>query len=272
MEGCLLEEFGDGMQVHTVPVHTDNYSYLIVHAPTKEAMAVDPAEAEKVLAYAQKIGVSVKKVLTTHKHWDHAGGNAKMLELIPDLEIVGGKLEQVTACNRFVEDGEELAFHSIKVKALLAPCHTSGHVLFLVSAAKGEGGEEVPPALFSGDTLFIGGCGRFFEGNAELMMHVVDGVLSRLPDDTRIFCGHEYTKKNLQFAVMVEGEGSEAAKKLKWAEEKLEQNQPTVPSLLKEERTFNVFLRIRESSVQRACGTSTAVETMGKLRQLKDNF
>jgi len=187
------------MRIVPVPVLEDNYSYLIIDDKTKHAIAVDPAQPEKVIAAAEKEGVEIKTVATTHHHWDHAGGNTEMKNKIPHLEILGG--DDRIDLTRKVGHGDEYKLDDLHVRVYFTPCHTSGHVLYLVNSI---GAPQTTSALFTGDTLFIGGCGRFFEGSAEQMDYALNTVVASLPHDTLIYCGHEYTVKNLEFALSLE--------------------------------------------------------------------
>jgi len=134
-----------------------------------------------------------------------------------------------------------------------------------------ESGE--PGVVFTGDTLFIAGCGRFFEGSATDMYRALVEVLGTLPPSTRVYCGHEYTVKNLKFAATVEPNNNAVAEKLAWAKAQTGKGQPTVPSTIAEEFTFNPFMRVRESSVQAHAGKAgDAIATMAAIRSMKDVF
>ena len=138
----------------------------------------------QVLKAAKEEGVSISKVLTTHKHNDHAGGNSAIAKSIPGLEIVGGEKDRVQGCTSTVKDGDEFSIGSIEVKCLHTPGHTVGHICYYVT----EGEQK---AVFTGDTLFVGGAGRFFEGTPEEMQHSLAEKLGKLPPETLVYCGHE---------------------------------------------------------------------------------
>ncbi|XP_016394560.1 hydroxyacylglutathione hydrolase, mitochondrial [Sinocyclocheilus rhinocerous] len=157
---------------------------------------------------------------------------------------------------------------SLNVKCLFTPCHTSGHICYFVTK---ENSTE-PPAVFTGDTLFVAGCGKFFEGTADEMYKALIEVLGRLPPETRVYCGHEYTINNLKFARHVEPNNEVIQKKLAWAKEKYDNGEPTIPSTLADEFTFNPFMRVREKSVQEHAGTSDPIEAMRNIRKEKDRF
>ncbi|CAM9512887.1 unnamed protein product [Choristocarpus tenellus] len=256
-----------------VPVLNDNYAYLLVDRESRMAACIDPAEPEKVIKAAKDHNVTISALLCTHKHWDHSGGNEAMKKMIPNLEVVSSAYEDdVPAMTLALKDQECFTLGSLSVKALHTPCHTRGHIIFFVSDTKMGCKDGGAPVLFSGDTLFIGGCGRFFEGDASQMAHALQDVVGSLPGETRVFCGHEYTVSNLQFAASVEPENADVAKKLAWSREILRTGGFTVPSTLDEELLHNPFMRITVPSVQVATGAKDGVEVMARLRTMKNDF
>nr|BAG61813.1 unnamed protein product [Homo sapiens] len=252
------------MKVEVLPALTDNYMYLVIDDETKEAAIVDPVQPQKVVDAARKHGVKLTTVLTTHHHWDHAGGNEK---LVSGLKVYGGD-DRIGALTHKITHLSTLQVGSLNVKCLATPCHTSGHICYFVSK---PGGSE-PPAVFTGDTLFVAGCGKFYEGTADEMCKALLEVLGRLPPDTRVYCGHEYTINNLKFARHVEPGNAAIREKLAWAKEKYSIGEPTVPSTLAEEFTYNPFMRVREKTVQQHAGETDPVTTMRAVRREKDQF
>ncbi|CAM9332322.1 unnamed protein product [Ectocarpus sp. 4 AP-2014] len=264
-------------EVIPVPILSDNYAYLLIDPVTKKAACVDPAEPEKVIAAAQARGVEISTLLCTHKHWDHSGGNEAMKKMIPDLEVVSSAYEDgVPAMTLALNDREEYALGSLTVRALHTPCHTRGHVVFFVTSPAAEAEEEgdgaAAPLVFSGDTLFVGGCGRFFEGDASQMSNALQGVAASLPGATRVFCGHEYTVSNLQFAKSVEPENSAVLDKLDWSRMVLAKGGYTVPSTISQELKHNPFMRVDETAVREATGSGDGVTAMKRLREMKNKF
>ncbi|XP_048645341.1 hydroxyacylglutathione hydrolase, mitochondrial isoform X1 [Marmota marmota marmota] len=255
------------MKVELLPALTDNYMYLIIDKDTREAAIVDPVQPQKVVETMRKYGVKLTTVLTTHHHWDHAGGNEKLVKLEPGLKVYGGD-DRIGALTHKVTHLFTLQVGSLHVKCLSTPCHTSGHICYLVSK---PGGPD-PPAVFTGDTLFVAGCGKFYEGTAEEMYRALLEVLGRLPPDTKVYCGHEYTISNLKFARHVEPSNTAVLEKLAWAKEKYATGEPTVPSTIAEEFTYNPFMRVREKTVQQHAGQTDPVATMRYIRREKDQF
>jgi len=261
------------MKITLVPVNDDNYAYLIIDEKTNICAVVDVGEAKKVQEAIKTINSNLKVecVLTTHHHWDHAGGNNDMKQLYPDLKIYGGD-ERVEGINKIVKNGDVIKIgDNLQVLVHFTPCHTKGHVLYeLVDLS-----EKQARAIFTGDTLFIGGCGRFFEGTPDQMNYALNKVIKSLPNDTLVYCGHEYTEKNLKFALTVEPENKDLLNKYEWAKKQRDQKLPTVPSTVAEEFTYNPFMRVDEPTVRTGLGlplTSDSDFVMGELRKTKDNW
>jgi len=187
-----------------------------------------------------------------------------VLNMIPGIDVYGGD-ERVDSITKTVRGGETLKIGSLEVKVHFTPCHTKGHVVYEVSDAEG------PSAIFTGDTLFIGGCGRFFEGNAEEMYNNLI-QLGKLPPQTLVYCGHEYTVKNLEFARTLEPNNEDVKKKLTWAKNQRANNLSTLPSTLAEELLYNPFMRVTEKSLSEATGLSDPIAIMKEIRGRKDIF
>eukprot|EP00884_Botryococcus_braunii_P012145 jgi/Botrbrau1/20931/Bobra.0135s0061.3 len=183
------------MRVIPVPVLQDNYAYLVADK-YKTGFVVDPVQPQAVINKAKAEGITLTHCLTTHHHWDHAGGNVELSSLLPSINIIGGKNDGVAACNTTVGHGDTIKVGNITVQCLETPYHTLGHVCYLCHE---DGNTEA--AVFTGDSLFIGGCGRCFAGTYEQMYHSLMEVLAKLPPDTKVYCGHEYTVANLEFCL-----------------------------------------------------------------------
>jgi hydroxyacylglutathione hydrolase len=258
------------MRVEIVPVLEDNYAYLLINEETKEAAVVDPSESAPVIAAIERHGVKLTAVLNTHHHFDHVGGNKDLAEKYSGIEILGFEpdRERIPGITRGLREGEDFEVAGMKGRVLFVPCHTTGHVAFLFGNA-----------LFSGDTLFAAGCGRFFEGTAQNMYRALYEVIGALPGETLLYCGHEYTQKNLQFAQMLEPKNAAVSKKLEEVTRLRAKKEPSIPTTLAEERSYNPFLRataaeligsIREKKPQIDVGDP--VQVLGAVRELKDHF
>ena len=262
------------MEVHILEALDDNYMYLIVDAASREAAVVDPAEAEKAVAAASRHNAKLTTVLCTHHHWDHAGGNDAMKALVPGIDVVGGERDAIQGKTRDVRDDETLRIGALTVRCILTPCHTAGHISYMVTAP------GATPAVFTGDVLFVCGCGRFFEGGPA-DMHRSLSKLGALPPETLVYVGHEYTLKNLSFAAAVEPQNRSLQERIAWARKRREAGEFTVPSTIGSELACNPFMRVCQPCVQEYCGTMNTggtgggevpVETMRILRGKKDNF
>ncbi|KAI0024336.1 beta-lactamase-like protein [Xylariomycetidae sp. FL0641] len=260
--------FTNAMHIQSIPMWTgssDNYSYLVVDDKSKDAVIIDPANPEEVAPVVKKAiqdgKINLKAIVNTHHHWDHAGGNKKMLSELgtPSLTIIGGK--DCDAVTKTPANGESWSIGDIAVKGLYTPCHTQDSICWFMQ----DGQEKV---VFTGDTLFHGGCGRFFEGNAEEMHTALNKTLSSLPDDTKVYPGHEYTKANVKFGISVLQ--NEAIQKLQsFAQNNKEtQGQFTIG----DEKQHNVFMRVEDPAIQKATGETEPVAVMAKLREMKNNF
>jgi len=271
---CRLEDyhskptrvFATNMKVEIIPALGDNYMYLLIDEYTNHAAIVDPVEPAKVIDCIKKENVKLTTVLTTHHHWDHAGGNEELCSKVAGLSVYGGDT-RIGALTDQVSHGDCLQVGKINIKCLFTPCHTSGHICYFI-----EGSESLPPSVFTGDTLFVAGCGRFFEGTAEQMYHALVEVLGRLPPTTTVYCGHEYTVNNLKYALHVEPENRDILEKFEWAKNRRENKLPTIPSTIEEESKCNPFMRVSEESVQLHTKTTDPVATMAALRKEKDVF
>lgn len=256
------------MKIAHIPCLEDNYAYLIIDESTKEAAAVDPVEPEKIIGAARELGANLKMVLTTHHHWDHAGGNEKMKELVPGIKIYGGLIDNVKGCTHKLENGDRLTLGAdTQILSLHTPCHTKGHISYFVT-----GKEEEDPAVFTGDTLFVAGCGKFFEGTAQQMYDSLCVTLASLPTPARVFCGHEYTEKNLRFALTIEPDNENISQKLFWAKKQRQANLPTIPSTIGEELETNPFMRVDLPEIQAKVGCHDPVEALKEIRRRKDTW
>lgn len=268
------------MKVYPIPLLSDNYSYLIHGADANEAMLVDPSEGKPLIDYLSKnfSKISITHILLTHKHWDHTGGAQELMTYLNEqqkeqgtskkIEIYAGALENLNYVTIPIKETTVFQItKDIKMTVYLAPCHTRGHVLYSLEGINEKG--DIDRALFTGDTLFLGGCGRFFEGTAKEMLENFD-LIASLPKDTNIFCGHEYTVSNLEWALGVEWENEAIEKKLKWAVEVRSQGGFTVPGSVGEEMEMNVFMRCRNSKIMEKFQSNDPVEVMQKMRNLKD--
>jgi hydroxyacylglutathione hydrolase len=249
------------MRVVTVPCLSDNYAYLVV-GEGKRAFVVDPSEAAPVEAALAREELELVAIVCTHHHWDHVGGNEALAQRfrVPiwahesDRERVPGQTNDVREDRAF-----EIA--GLSIAALHVPGHTLGAVAYHVGGA-----------VFTGDTMFVAGCGRLFEGTPEQMHVSLSEKIAKLPADTAVYCGHEYTVANLSFAVHVEPDNAAARAHLDAARATRARGEPTVPSTIGEELAINPFLRVGEPGVRARFPGATPAEVLAGVRKAKDGF
>ena len=259
------------MDVVPIPLLSDNYGYLLIDPSSRRAAVVDASEAGPVLAEVKRRGLRLEAVLSTHHHFDHVGGNQEIAGAVPGIRVVGSRVDvdRVPALTECVDDGQDFDVLGFPARAIFIPAHTSGAVAYYFAS---DG-----PSVFSGDTLFAAGCGRLFEGPAAQMMESL-GKLATLPDDTKVFCGHEYTEKNLRFAHELEPGNADIAAKLERVRAERAAGRPTVPSTIGEEKRTNPFLRwnsdeLRATLRRRFPDLPTdPVSIFAKTRELKDHY
>ena len=270
------------VRITPVPLFSDNYAYVIADSVHRTCLLVDPAVAGPCLAAAAASGCELVGVLTTHHHADHSGGNADVAAAAPGVAVLGGASEEgrIPAATRLVGHGEALALGGMALTALHTPCHTRGHVCYLLPGeGGGEGAGGEPPSVFTGDTLFGGGCGRFFVGGAAQMAASL-AQLAALPPDTRVYFGHEYTVANLQFAAAAEPDNAAVAARLEAARACRARGEPPTPSTIRLELETNVFMRCAHRSVwaglfpelPEGAPPPEPVEVLARLREAKNNF
>ena len=258
------------MAIITVPQLSDNYAYLVVDDASKDSAIVDCAEADSVIAAAKSHGVKLVAVLTTHWHGDHSGGNADIAAKIPGIRIFGASAEggKIPALTNPVGDGDRLRIGGLEGRVIGIPAHTNGHVAYYFPALG---------AVFTGDTMFVAGCGRVFEGKAATMVNSL-AKLAALPDATQVYCGHEYTEKNLRFALTLEPGNAALKAKHEWSIKARAGGKFTVPSTIGDEKKTNPFLRTDSAELKAnikrhdASVRDDPIAIFAKARELKDHF
>lgn len=266
------------MHVERVPTLGDNYTYIILCRDTNEAAVVDAPEAGPVIAAVDKLGCNVTKILSTHHHPDHSAANSELAARY-GAPVFGHVSDQqrLTGFTNGLEEGDRIRVGNLEAEILFIPAHTKGHIAYVFSGA-----------VFSGDTLFAGGCGRLFEGNPQMMHTALNEKLARLPDDTLVYPGHEYTEGNLRFALSVEPNNPDLAKKFGWVQERRGKraadwhdataDEMTIPSTIGEERLTNPFMRARSEELRASVRAQypdigeDPVQILGCVREMKDRF
>ena len=239
------------MKIQIIPCLQDNYSYLVINEKNNTACVIDPSEADPIIEYLENNKIKLKFILNTHHHYDHVGGNKKLKEKY-GASVVGYREDKkrIPEIDILLDDQETWIHENFEAKIIYIPGHTLGHICFYFYK------EE---SIFTGDTLFSLGCGRIFEGTYSQMFDSLM-KLKKLPENTKVYCGHEYTKKNSDFCLAHDANNNNLKSKIYRIDEKLKSGLPTIPSTIKDELECNIFLR------------SNNIETFSKLRDLKDNF
>jgi hydroxyacylglutathione hydrolase len=253
------------LNINIVPCLQDNYSFVIHNTETGTVGVVDPSEFEPINNFIKIKFKKIDYILNTHHHFDHTGGNLNLQKKY-GAKIVGFKKDErrIPGINIKLSDNENFKLGNIDFEIFFIPGHTSGHICFYSKSEK---------VIFTGDTLFSLGCGKVFEGTHLEMLRSLN-FIKKLPVDTKIFCGHEYTKKNLDFCIKYEINNSKLAERKEWIISRLDQKLPTIPTTLKEELNTNIFLRCDNLEVKKSLDMedSTELEVFKKLRDLKDIF
>ena len=253
-----------------LPAFKDNYLWLLVQS--SNAVAVDPGDADVVRSALQEKKLSLQAILLTHHHADHTGG-AEILQREYGCPVFGPALEPIPATTHLVNEGKAVEVLGQSFQVLDVPGHTRGHIAYWCKSAQ---------ALFCGDTLFAAGCGRLFEGTPQDMWQSLQKIAA-LPDETRIYCAHEYTAANLRFAHAVEPANLDIQRRQAQVHEQRARGEPSIPSTLAQERLTNPFLRAALPTVQAAVALQTAqldslkllpepLQTFARLRAWKDHF
>lgn len=255
------------IEIIRIPAFKDNYIWLLVNRNTQCAAVVDPGEAGSVLHYLREQSLKLSAILITHHHRDHCGGVSELLEHFP-TPVYGPKREVIPNCSVPLQEGDTIDLHTVGIsfRILDIPGHTLGHIAYV-----GDG------QLFCGDTLFTGGCGRLFEGTPEQMLNSLN-KLKKLPPDTKVYCGHEYTLANLQFAINVEPDNLDLTQRLQNVAEHRKRLEATVPSTIEVELKTNPFLRTQIPPIIKAAEGFAKQKLLKEsdiflaIRTLKDNF
>ncbi|HEY9748130.1 MAG TPA: hydroxyacylglutathione hydrolase [Allocoleopsis sp.] len=257
------------MQIYRLPALSDNYIFVL-HVPEQAiAAVVDPAEARPVLQCLAQLNAELIAIFNTHHHGDHVGGNTELLRRFPQLTVYGGEGDRgrIPGQQKFLQAGDRVALGDREAEVLFVPGHTRAHIAYYFPPTHSKETGE----LFCGDTLFAGGCGRLFEGTPAQMVQSLS-QLRALPESTRVWCAHEYTLKNLQFALSVESSNLDLQSRLAEVQAMRQRSEATIPSNIGLEKRTNPFLRWDVPTVQQAVQTVDAVQTLARLRQLKDHF
>jgi len=248
------------LEINTILIKPDNYTYVL-HNGT-EAVVIDPPESRDVLAHLQERRLTLRMIFATHHHSDHTGGIMPLKKSSHCSVIAADK--RVKGVDKVLTDNESIEFNDTDIRVIHVPGHTKGQAAFYMHDQK---------VLFSGDTLFAAGCGRIFEGGPEQLYNSLQKLAS-YPDDTMVYCGHEYTLENLEFAVRFEPDNKDVTNRLQAVRELYQQGKGTIPTTIALEKKTNPFLRVHEKSIRNALGMldRSPIAIFTELRRQKDRF
>ena len=239
------------LDIVRIPALSDNYIWLVHEPASSETLVVDPGVAEPVLAEADRRGWTITQIWNTHWHPDHTGGNAA-IKAATGCAITGPAAEaaRIPTLDRTVVEGDSMRLGDIEATVIEIPAHTAGHIAFHLPSEK---------AAFVGDTLFAMGCGRLFEGSAEDMYRAMR-KLEALPDETQVYCGHEYTQPNGRYALVAEPDNEAIAARMREVDALRAKGEATIPTTIGIEKTTNPFMR------------AGSAEELAERRAAKDAF
>jgi hydroxyacylglutathione hydrolase len=249
------------VQIEVVPCLSDNYAYLIKSGD--QCAVVDPSEAAPVRAALAKMGWTLTHILNTHHHLDHTGGNLALKQETGAKVVGPGKdADRIPGIDIGVDEASGWTFDGRKVQVLEVPAHTKGAITFVIDGN-----------AFTGDTLFVMGCGRLFEGDPQMMWTSLSKLMT-LPDDTKVWCGHEYTQSNGRFALTLEPGNADLTARMDGVNAARAKGLATVPSTMGVEKKTNPFLRPDSAEIRKSLGMETAsnVAVFGEIRARKDSF
>ncbi|XP_027340289.1 probable hydroxyacylglutathione hydrolase 2, chloroplastic isoform X2 [Abrus precatorius] len=263
---CSVVNMSSSLQIEVVPCLKDNYAYLLHDVGTGTVGVVDPSEAVPVIDALSRKNRNLTYILNTHHHHDHTGGNVE-LKTKYGAKVIGSGADKarIPGIDIYLNDGDKWMFAGHEVRVMDTPGHTQGHISFYFP---GSG------AIFTGDTLFSLSCGKLFEGSPQQMLSSLKKIMS-LPDDTYIYCGHEYTLSNTKFALSIEPENKELQSYAAHVAYLRSKGLPTIPTTLKMEKDCNPFLRTSSPQIRHSlniAATADDAEALGVIRRAKDNF
>lgn len=254
------------VRVDPIPAFGDNYIWCLHNKA--HAWLVDPGEAPPVLNYLQSEALILEGILITHHHPDHIGGVKKLLEQYPDISVIGPVSTRIPNLTQEVTEGEKVTLSKLDcvLSVLEVPAHTKEHIAYYGA-----------PGLFCGDTLFSAGCGRLFEGTPEQMHHNLRRF-AELPDQTQVFCAHEYTQSNNQFALAILQDDTDFKEHQHHVAMMRNAGKPTIPTTIGQEKRVNPFMRVHEQKVADAVAKHTQtplkdeIDVFAAMRHWKDTF
>ena len=250
------------LQVHQFPCLADNYGFLLHDPESGETAAIDTPDGAEYLRQADAKGWRITQVWNTHWHPDHAGGNKAIVGATGAKVVAPQEVERLTSIDRVVGNGDKVELGRWHARVIDVSGHTNGHIAYHIPEAD---------LAFVGDSVFALGCGRMFEGKPDQFWHSLERI-RQMPENTLLYCAHEYTASNAKFALHADPDNTELQLYAARVEEKRANGEPTVPTVLSRELITNPFLRADSAELRDRWGGSTPAETFAALRAAKDNF
>lgn len=256
-------------RIHPIPAFSDNYIWALVDAVQRKACVVDPGDANPVINYLESNGLELTDIFITHHHPDHTGGLGSLITRYSPT-VYGPEPSGIQGISDYLHEGDTATLFGHEFSIFEVPGHTLDHIAYYCE-------ETNPPILFCGDTLFAAGCGRLFEGTPA-MMHKSLAKLSSLNSATSVYCTHEYTMANLNFAKAADPNNSILLNRIEEEQSKRDQGMPTLPSTVQLELDTNPFLRCDQAGVITSASNRLGqniedeVEVFATIRNWKDNF
>ena len=253
------------MPIVAIKAFKDNYIWTITNEKNRSFTCVDPGDAAPIIAYAKANSLKLDHILITHHHADHTDGIAELIKLYPKIKVFGPIDQRIPLINVPVRNEDIIHIDNLSFRILSTPGHTSTHISYQ---------EHTKAWLFTGDTLFSAGCGRVFDGTIEQLYHSIN-LFKNMPKDTKIFCGHEYTRANLKFAATIEPNNKTI---LSYSQHLAENEiQCSLPSTIELERKINPFMRtdsleLIQYAEEHGINTSEPLEIFKFLREKKNMF
>lgn len=259
------------MEIIRLPAFNDNYIFLLVDRATGDCAVVDPGDAKVVLEYLSKEDLTLKTILITHHHADHVGGNRQLLSHFPAAAVYGSEIDlqkrRIPGQTVSLKAGNHLDLFNRTVEILFVPGHTQGHIAYYFPPLQPEDSGD----LFCGDTLFANGCGRLLEGTPAQLFASLQQICD-LPDNTNIWCAHEYTLKNIKFSLTVDPENEALQRRFQQVQTQRQRQKPTIPTVLALEKQTNPFLRCSDRQLQANLKTTDPLRVFTKLRGKRISF
>lgn len=234
------------LTISAIPAFNDNYIWCLSNSEDRKALIVDPGQAEPVIRFLADNELELDTILVTHHHPDHVGGVDALAKTVSECRIVGPANSPFKGANSLVHPGDEVVWQELTFDVLGVPGHTLDHIAYFTDCRVND-----RPVLFCGDTLFVCGCGRLFEGTPEQMKQSLEN-LRKLPDETAVYCAHEYTLANLKFARHWLPDDGPLREFEAHCQKRRDDGKPTVPSILGDEKRLNPFLRWDDQAVVEA--------------------